>query len=178
MELVSFRIYSNRNSAIDLSSLLKKNDIFNELIENKSSLDSSFSSSLLDEYEVKIAQNDFVKAEKVLLNDLSGYLESLPKDYYLFSFLNNELLEIIERKDEWSDLDYLLANNLLKSRGVEVSNEFISEVNSKRIFELKKPEVSSKKWISVGYAFALFGGFFRICYRFFASNSKENATKW
>lgn len=159
MEFVSYRKYPDKESAIYIANLLKKNDIANEFIENKSTLDSNFSSSLLNEFEVKIRKEDFVKADEILIHDSEEYLKTVPKDYYLFSFLNDELMEIIEKKDEWNDLDYTLAINILKSRSVAISQEEIIEARNKRIAALKKPEKSSSKWVDAGYCFAVVGGF-------------------
>lgn len=159
MTFVTYRKYPDKETAINIANLLKNNDIANEFIENKSSLDANFSSRLMDEFEVKIKQEDFVRADEVILNDTEEYLKKLPEDYYLFSFTNDELMEIIEKKDEWNDLDYLLAINLLKSRGIKVSQEEINQIRNKRITELKKPEKSSTIWIDAGYCFAILGGF-------------------
>ncbi|KIX22536.1 hypothetical protein SY27_01470 [Flavobacterium sp. 316] len=159
MEFVTYRKYPNQESAIYVVNLLKKNDIANEFIENKSTLDANFSSSLLDEFEVKIAQEDFVKADEIIVKDSEEYLKTLPQDYYLYSFSNEELKEIIEKRDEWNDLDYTLAINLLKSRGVEITEQEILEVKNKRIEELRKPEKRSTIWINVGYCSAILGGF-------------------
>lgn len=159
MEFVTYRKYANKESAIYVVNLLKKNDIANEYIENKSTLDSSFSSVLLNDFEVKIAQEDFIKADEVILLDTENYLKTLPQDYYLFSFSNEELKEIIKKKDEWNDLDYALAVNLLKSRGAEMTKDEILDMHNKRIEELRQPDRSSSKWIDLGYVFAILGGF-------------------
>ena len=159
MEFVTYRKYPNQQSAAYVANLLKKNNIANEFVENKSTLDSSFSSVLLDEFEVKIVQEDFIKADKIIFLDTEEYLKKLPQDYYLFSFSNEELKEIIEKKDEWNDLDYALSINLLKNRGVEITKEEILKAKNKRVEELRKPDISSSKWIDLGYVFAILGGF-------------------
>ncbi|NJM80645.1 MAG: hypothetical protein HC854_15410 [Flavobacterium sp.] len=158
MNFVTYRKYPDKDTAIYIANLLKNNSIANEFIENKSTLDSNFSSRLIDEFEVKIQKEDFVRADEIVLNDTEEYLKKLPDDYYLFSFANDELMEIIQKKDEWNELDYLLAINILKSRGIDISQEEISQMRNKRIAELKKPEKSSTLWIDAGYCFAILGG--------------------
>jgi hypothetical protein len=86
MEFVTYRKYPNQQSAAYVANLLKKNNIANEFVENKSTLDSSFSSVLLDEFEVKIVQEDFIKADKIILLDNEEYLKKLPQDYICFRF--------------------------------------------------------------------------------------------
>ncbi|CAM4089073.1 MULTISPECIES: hypothetical protein [Flavobacterium] len=177
MEFVTYRKYPNQQSAAYVANLLKKNDIANEFIENKSTLDSSFSSVLLNEFEVKIAQEDFIKADEIILLDTEEYLKKLPQDYYLFSFSNEELKEIIEKKDEWNDLDYALAINLLKNRGIEITKEEILEAKNKRVEELRKPDRSSSKWIDMGYVFAIFGGFFGFVIGYLLLTQKKNTSE-
>ncbi|VXC29793.1 conserved hypothetical protein [Flavobacterium sp. 9AF] len=159
MSFVSYKKYPNSLQAKEIASLLSKYNILNEYVENKNSLDSNFSSVLLEEYEIKIKPEDFKKADEILFKQASQLIDSLPDDYYLFSFSNKELIDIVIKKDEWSELDYALAIHLLKSRGVSVTNESIEKANNQRINELKKPEKSNSAWIAVGYICAILGGF-------------------
>ncbi|WP_130733634.1 hypothetical protein [Flavobacterium sp. J27] len=159
MSLVSYKKYPTSAQAKEVATLLSKHNILNEYVENKNTLDSNFSSVLLEEYEIKIKPEDFKKADEVLFEDASQVIDSLPEDYYLFSFTNKELIDIVIKKDEWNELDYVLAIHLLKSRGVSVTDESIEKANNQRIAELKKPEKSNSDWIAVGYICALLGGF-------------------
>lgn len=158
MNFVTYKKYSTSEHAKYVSNLLTKHGIPNEYIENKASLDSNFSSTLLNEFEVKIEQSDFKKSDEILLNDSKEYIKTLPEDYYLFSFSDNELIEIIHKKDEWNELDYLLAISILESRGIEITNNDLEIAKKNRIEKLKKPEKSDSFWIIVGYIFAMLGG--------------------
>ncbi|NHN26843.1 hypothetical protein FIA58_014250 [Flavobacterium jejuense] len=82
----------------------------------------------------------------------------MPEDYYLFSFSDKELIEIIHKKDEWNELDYLLAISLLENRGIEITEEAIEKAKNKRVSQLRKPEKSDSFWIVIGYVFAMLGG--------------------
>ncbi len=92
------------------------------------------------------------------MNDSKEYIKTLPEDYYLFSFSNNELIEVIQKKDEWNEIDYLLAIKLLKNRGVEITSEDIEKTQKDRLSQLKKPEKSARSWIIAGYIIAMLGG--------------------
>lgn len=172
--MVVFKKFSNQEQAILLSKLLEKNKIYNELVQNKSTLDSSFSSVLLEDFEIKINQKDFKKAEEVVILDSKGLINTLPEDYYLFSFSNDELIEVIRKKDEWNELDYLLAIQLLEKNGIIISEEDLIKAESKRIKELEKPEKGQQPWIIVGYIFAFLGGFLGFIIGYFLWKQKKS----
>ena len=69
-----------------------------------------------------------------------------------------ELYDILLRADEWSDLDYDLARQLLEQRGKPVDDQLLQSLRKQRIEDLAKPEGSQKTWIYVGYVFAILGG--------------------
>jgi len=172
--MIVFKKFSNQEQAILLSKLLEKNKIYSELVQNKSTLDSSFSSVLLEDFEIKINQKDFKKAEEVVILDSKGLINTLPEDYYLFSFSNDELIEVIRKKDEWSELDYLLAIQLLEKNGIIISEEDLIKAENKRINELKKPEKGQKPWIIAGYFFAFLGGLLGFIIGYFLWKQKKS----
>jgi hypothetical protein len=173
MEFVTFRKYPQLETAKYVVQLLEKNDIANEFIQNKSNLDRNFSSPLLEDFEVKILSKDFELAEKILLEDNKKFIASLPEDYYLYSFSNEELKEVISKKDEWSEIDFLVAIEILNSRGVIISEEEIEVSKKQRLQELKKPEKNPHDWIFAGYVFAFLGGLLGILIGYFLWKQKK-----
>jgi hypothetical protein len=125
-------------------------------------LGSSFSGELLNEYEVQVHFEDHEKATELLEKRVEGLLDEIPEDYYLLTFTDEELHEVIVKKDEWSEFDYLLAKHLLAERGKTISDEEIKELQHKRIAELSKPETDKKGLIVTGYILSRLGGFFGI----------------
>lgn len=172
--MLIFKKFSNKKQAIELSKLLEKNGVYNELIENKSSLDSSFSSVLLEDFEIKINESDLKKSEEIVFTDSEDLIKGLQSDYYLFSFEDEELIEIIEKKDEWNVLDYRLSIQLLKSRGIHFSEEDLHKRAENRINQLKKTEKGQKPWIIAGYVFAFFGGFLGFIIGYFLWKQKKS----
>lgn len=158
MSKVTFKKFSTLEEANYILNLLKKNTIDFEFSENKSSLDSNFSSVLLNEYEIKLDKVDFNKAELIISNDSQEIIKNLPSDYYLFSFSDEELKEIVFKKDEWNELDYNLSLQILKERGIVLSKDEIREIDKKRLDELRKPEKSNEYWIYGGYILCILGG--------------------
>ncbi len=113
---------------------------------------------LTKDIRVKIQQEDFDKVNELLLQRSSVDINEIDKEYHLFSFADEELVEIVSKPDEWSHYDYSLALKILKERGKEVSPELAAILRKNRVAELARPEPATGIWIAAGYAFALIGG--------------------
>ena len=68
-----------------------------------------------------MAAADFPRAHLALKAYYQAQLSTMDPDYYLFSFTDTELLEIVTHPDEWGHLDYALAKKLLADRGKPLS---------------------------------------------------------
>lgn len=107
---------------------------------------------------LKIQANDFLKAQRVLEEYYQGQLQDVDPDYYLLSFSNRELEEIIEKPDEWGHFDYVLAKALLAERGLAITPAKAGQLKKERLHQLAKPETTGIYWICAGYLFAILGG--------------------
>lgn len=155
-----FRKFSNLEQASDLRELLLKNDIESELADNVAPVDVTFSGSTLqNEIELRIKQADFKRAEEILQKDADDIINEIDPDYYLFSFKDEELYEILLKSDEWNPFDYSLAQKILSKRGKAINKDLLSSLKKQRLKDLAKPEENQKPWIIAGYAFAILGGF-------------------
>jgi len=158
-EFVTFRIFNDADAALELSALLEKNGIEYQNIDSSAGFDVTFANNAFNkEYRIKLRKEDFAQADKLLLDAAADDIENLDKDYYLFEFTDEELNEIVLNRAEWSPLDFLLAQKLLKERGKEVKPEVIQQIEKQKNEELAKPEKSQKDWISAGYILAILGG--------------------
>nr|WP_294784176.1 hypothetical protein [uncultured Flavobacterium sp.] len=156
---MAFRSFPALNQAKELEALLTKNNISVTLADNIPPIDITFSGSTLqNKYEVKISQADFEKAETILEKETENILENIDQDYYLLSFTNEELYEILLNSDEWNIFDYKLAQKLLTNRGKTIDHEMLLSLKKERLKILAKPEENQKPWIIAGYIFALLGG--------------------
>lgn len=106
---------------------------------------------------LKIAGDDFTRARVILEDYYQSQLKNIDPDYYLLSFTNAELMEIMQRPDEWGHLDYALAKRLLKERGQEITPIKADQMREERLTELAKPEKTHGYQILFGYAGALIG---------------------
>jgi hypothetical protein len=158
-ELFTFQKFSDKASALQLGDLFYRNKIEFTIEDTSSSFEPTFNTNELDkEYRLKIRRTDFDKASKLLLQISQTDLDSIDKSHYLYEFTDEELLEIIQKPDEWSSLDFLLAQKILKEKGKEVKIETIEALKKERLKELAAPESSQRGWIIAGYISAALGG--------------------
>ncbi|MBX2843461.1 MAG: hypothetical protein KTR26_16945 [Flammeovirgaceae bacterium] len=154
-----FRSYIDQNQALELEQYLLNQKIDCKLVDNSPTFDVTFANNPLDKnYQVLVNQLDFSKATDLLEKDAETDLEKIDKDYYLFDFTDEELLEILMKPDEWGEFDFILAQKLLKERGKNVNPEIITLLKKQRIAELSKPEENQTQWINSGYLMAFLGG--------------------
>jgi hypothetical protein len=163
-EFITFKKFNDAALAWALTDLLEENDIEYQTEEGAFSFDPTFGASkeLATEYLVKINPDDFPRATELLKASEANDIALIDKDYYLFSFTDTELKEVLEKADEWSTFDYELARKILAERGVNVSDEAISDFDKQREIELKKPEKSQKTLIIIGYILVIGGPFVAI----------------
>lgn len=159
-EFIIFQKFNTESLAVDFGNLLNKNKI-EFLIENISiNFDPILSNNEFGkEYCVKIKKDDFEKANDILREKAKTEINEIQDDYYLLSFSQEELIEVIEKSYEWNRFDVELAHKLLKERGNEFTAEQIDEIKKQRIIELSKPEQRQNIYIIIGYVCALLAGF-------------------
>ena len=107
---------------------------------------------------VKIHPDDFLKVTGLLDAKAVSLIDTVDKDYYLFSFDNNELLEVVSEPDKWCELDKQLAKHILNSKGIAVTKELENALYNRRLKELSTEEKGSTLWTTVGYISAFLGG--------------------
>lgn len=113
--------------------------------------------SLEQNIHIKLRRTDFQKGHEALEDYYQTQLESVEKDYYLFSFTTQELKELIAKPDEWGHFDFQLAQKILKDRGDGVDTVTLNKMKEDRLKELAKPEKASRLFLFFGYCFIPFG---------------------
>lgn len=158
-ESITFKKFDDPALARALTNLLDENGIEYQIQEGAFSFDPTFAASreLSTEFSVKISPADFTRATELLNASEAEDIKHVDEDYYLFSFTDSELMEILEKADEWSSFDHQLARKLLADRGVDVSDQKLAELNKTRIDELKAPESKQSEWVIIGYILAFIG---------------------
>ena len=159
-EFVAYRKFSLLPAAEDMIELLKKNNIPYEFEDNSPSADLSatYGSVPQSEFIVKIMKEDFSKTDTLLEKEALEIIPTLDKEYYLFSFTNDELYDVIENYDKWNTVDFILAQQILRERGEVLTDEVTIEKKERRIRDLAEPESAMQGWIFIGYISAVLGG--------------------
>jgi hypothetical protein len=159
-EFITYQKFNDVALANELAEQLKHHNIEYYIEEDSLMFNPSFALNdpLSKNYDVRIKSEDFEKVTRLLNQDESENVADVDKDYYLFGFTDDELMEVITKADEWSPFDHVLARKILVERGKIITDNDIEAINAKRIEELKVPEEPQTSWIVIGYFFALVGG--------------------
>lgn len=156
---LTFEKFTDPALAAAIAGELEAHGIPAKVVDDKPVFDASFANT---HYEatalLQVAPADFTRARKVLEDFYQSQLSHLDPDYYLFSFTDEELTNVIQHPDEWSPLDYALAKQLLAQRGKPVTSEQEATIRQQRIHTLAKPEKMHLGWVIIGYCAALTGG--------------------
>jgi hypothetical protein len=89
---------------------------------------------------LKVRVDDLDRAHEALEEYYSRRLQDVEPGYYLLSFTDKELLEILAKPDEWGHFDYVLARALLAERGLEIPDETIGQMKQQRLLQLAREE--------------------------------------
>jgi hypothetical protein len=158
-DFITFQKFNDQYSAKQFGKLLSDQNIKYVLEDNSLSFDPTFANNNFGtEYCIKIKNDDFEKVNILLEEKSEIEISEIDKDYYLLSFSDEELIDVIAKSDEWNKFDVSLAKKLLKERGQEITPLKIEEIKKQRITELSKPEKSQSGYIILGYITALLGG--------------------
>jgi hypothetical protein len=174
-EFITYQKFNDVGLANELAGRLDDHHIKNHIIEESRTFDPgfTFNDTQQTDWAVKIKSADFEKVNKLLKDDEAEDITKIGKDYYLFSFSDQELMEVITKADEWSPVDFTLARKILADRGKPVSDEAVTAINKKRIEELKVPDAPQTYWIVIGYICAFAGGLLGIFIGWFLTTYKK-----
>lgn len=154
----SFRNVSTLEEANEIVQLLADNDIESRMKRDSGDLDAVFQGeALTNQFELFIDEPDKSKAHDVLEIAAKKLLDDIDPDYPLFKFSNEELIEVLVKKDEWNEFDVLLSEKILTDRNVNLDS--IEEKREVAEAEYKKPQGGQIGWIALGYTMALLGSF-------------------
>jgi hypothetical protein len=173
-EFVTYTKYNSLLDAAPLIEILSEAGIEYEIENASPSLDITFSANTMqNEYRVKIVQEDFEKADALLQDAALTTLDDIEEDHYLFDFTDEELLEILEKPDEWSNNDYIYARKIFQERGKVFSDEQLNTMRNKRIENLKMPLPEPVGLIRTGWFFAVAGGLFGLIIGWYLKEFKK-----
>ena len=174
-EFVLFQSFFTEDEAAYTIQQFRENGIDYRLDRSKELLDKAFIGENLEKkFFLKIKSSDFSKANQLLDTHILQNITALENDYYLFSFTNEELIEILSKPDEWSRQDFLIARKILEERGQHIKEELITELKSNRINELSREESEPTLTIVAGYILALLVGIVGLFFGLAFLTAKKN----
>ncbi|TYR32190.1 DUF2007 domain-containing protein [Sphingobacterium phlebotomi] len=169
-----FRTFSSIEDAKNYQNILAESDIQSNIKDIPPGVDMSFLGSTAGhEYELQIHRADEDRANTLIAKYEEAELIASEGDHYLYQFTNKELIEILQKPDEWSKFDYRLANEILLERGEEVDSDMLTAMKNERLLDLAKPEKSKRYMIVMGYIFSILGGALGIAIGYALSNAKK-----
>ncbi len=154
----TYKKFPDAREAKALQQFLIENGIECLFADTSPGIGSAMTGDYGKEYEVQLKPDQFEAADKLLESYAENMMGNLPEDYYLLSFSDEELHDVLVKHDEWSEFDYVLARKLLEERGKPIDETQVKSLRLQRIEVLAKPEVRQTGWIVAGYAMALLGG--------------------
>jgi len=155
-EYLRFKLFPDKATAEDFAEVLKQNGIEYQIEEDAVVFDPSYAFNPLNsDHVILLKQADFKSASVAYDEYFARQLNNVPEDYYLLSFTDEELMEIVAKPDEWGSFDYQLAQDLLKKRGVELSKEKADRLKADRYTQLAQPKGESVKNITGYYIISI-----------------------
>ena len=168
------RQFHDKEAMLDFCSLLRENDVPFYLDDNSQRFDVSFANNEARRfYIVRVAQEDLGKARAVADDHDREVIDTLPEDYYLFDFSATELMEILNRQDEWSDFDVALARRRLAEMDILIDDTDIERMKEERMEVLKEPDPEPTTVIVCGYIFSVMGGVLGLIIALFLLTSRK-----
>jgi len=157
-EFIPYEKFPTIHDIKEFVELLKAHNIPYELEDDVAVFDVSFANNQLNrDYGIKLLPRDFERVTELRSNIDIAELNEIDPEYYLFTFTDEELIDLIAKRDEWSPFDYQLALKILKNRGKEISAQRINELQEERLEELSQPDKHDAFWVGAGYVFAFLG---------------------
>jgi hypothetical protein len=89
---------------------------------------------------LQIRAEEFNRAHAILEAYYEDQLGEIDPEYFLYSFTDEELMDVVAKPDEWGHLNYVLARKILAERGKPLSTEEAGRLKQERLEELERPD--------------------------------------
>jgi hypothetical protein len=157
-EYLPFHSFYDPSPVTAFTEKLSENGIDFKIENNPGVLDQTFIGvSSGETITIKLKSKDFKRAHECLADYYSADIDAVDNSYYLFSFSDAELVEIVTKPDEWGYFDYQLAQKILKDRNYVIDQGMLENLKAKRNDELAKPKKASASSYVIGYFIVFLG---------------------
>ena len=126
MEFQLFRRFTQHHELDEISKILELQNVRFKILKPESQLGSSFGNTNQDFFELYIRNKDFALVKQILKKRAEEIVQSISEDYYLFTFKDSELQDILSNPDDWNEVDVMLSSKILNERGSNPKSEKIA----------------------------------------------------
>lgn len=154
-----YRDFINGEQAAAFVGLLRENKIVYKLEKSQTLLDASITGHGLVPFAVvKLQASDFSRVNQILSEEARNDHHFIA-NHYFHEYKASELLDVVQKPDEWTPEDVAVAQHLLDSQGVSIPQEQVDNFKLQRIETLKAGKSASKTWLMIYMLFVVVGAF-------------------
>jgi hypothetical protein len=128
----TYASFHSEGEASELTELLQSAGIAYEIEHNRNVLDKIYTGDEVDPMvAVRIRKDQFKQVNDIRRELAKNEIGQLSPDYYLFSFSNEELIDVVRNKNEWNSFDQGIAEQLLIDGNINFDRTIIENKPSK-----------------------------------------------
>lgn len=173
-DLIIFQEVQSIEEAVEVETVLLKENIHCKIVETKASYDPSTGQTESDKLTVQVMRGDFDRAREVMIHFAEKTEVAMHENHYFHDYTNEELLDVLKSEDDWSPEDVVYARKLLSEKNVTWDeNEIFSINEAKRNEKDKTIEIPTSHYI-IGIIVSILGGLLGLFYGIFILTAKKD----
>ena len=151
-KFIEYQRFPDMESATELIALLEANQIPFEIDDSAKRFDLSASTinPLDNPLVIKINEVDFSQVNLLFASKVKQGDEPSNMEHYLYSFSDNDIVDVLVNREDWTKEDFDLAQQISKERGLKPTAELIKTLRSNR--NAAKSQSTQTKRIALGGA--------------------------
>ncbi len=154
-----YRDFFNGEQAEAFVDLLKENKVVYKLEKSQTLLDASITGHGLMPFAIlKLRASDFGRVNQLLAENARNDHHFIANHYFQ-EYKAAELLDVLQKPDEWTPEDVAVARHLLDKQGVSIPQEQVENFKLQRIETLKAGKSASQTWLIIYVLFVIVGAF-------------------
>jgi hypothetical protein len=155
--LIEFQRFPDFNAASELIDILEANQIPYQVDDSATRFDiaSASTNPMENQIIVRIRETHFETVNNLFEKKTSQTDENNDVDHYLYTFSDNDIIDVIANPEEWTETEVKIANEIFKQRGLKPTAELIKSVRKEKIQEQNKKVTETRNRFVLGYSWFL-----------------------